>query len=64
MVFSVMKAMKRFYFMTKFDNDNEIESKLKTAKDYNKLLKEIPVQQMLEVEKIEDMSKNVTQVFA
>jgi dynein heavy chain 1, cytosolic len=64
MVFEIMALLRRQFIIMKFDNDNDIEPKLKTAREYNNFLKEIPIQQMLEAETINDMSAVTAKVFA
>ena len=43
MVFEIMGLLRRQFIIMKFENDNDIEPKLKTAREYNNFLKEIPI---------------------
>lgn len=55
MVFQVVKYMKKNFLMTKFENDNDIEKQLKKARDYNKHLKDIPAQEMMDADNLKDL---------
>lgn len=43
MTLNILSQAKRYMTVMTFQHDTDIDPKLKTAKDYNKLLKEIPI---------------------
>ena len=46
-----------------FRHDTDIDSKLKTAKDYNKILKDIPIKELLDALTIEQITVAIKKVF-
>lgn len=49
--------------MIQFNADTDIDPKLKTALEYNRLLKDIPIKSLLEAETIETLATTVRKTF-
>ena len=46
-----------------FNADTDIDPKLKIAREYNKLLKDIPIKSLLESDTIDQMGVNIKKIF-
>lgn len=53
MVFDILKQSNKFRIVIQFNADTDIDPKLKIAREYNKLLKDIPIKSMIEAESID-----------
>ena len=52
-----------YRIVMQFHHDTEIDPKLKTARDYNKILKDIPIKEVLDALTIEQLSIAIKKVF-
>jgi len=49
-VFQILKQSNKFRIVMQFNADTDIDPKLRTAREINNSLKEVPIKQMLETE--------------
>jgi hypothetical protein len=50
--------------VVQFTSDIDIDPKLKTAHDYNKLLKDIPLKTLLDAQNFEQISQAIRKIFS
>lgn len=63
MVFQILKQSNKFRIVIQFNADTDIDPKLKTAREYNKLLKDIPIKSLLESDTIEQIATTIKKTF-
>lgn len=63
MVFQILKQSNKFRIVMQFNADADIDPKLKIAREYNKLLKDIPVKSLLEADTIESIATTIKKIF-
>ena len=64
MVFNILRQSQMIRVVVQFNADTDIEPKLKTAREYNKLLKDIPLKQLLDAMTFEQISAAVKKIFS
>ena len=55
----LLRQAQKIQLVYRFEFDTELEQKLKTAKDYNKLLKDFPINTLLSANDFEDIKKAI-----
>ena len=64
MVFQILNQSNRFRLVMQFNTDADIEPRRKQAQNYNILLKDIPIKQLVESENIEGIATAVKKIFS
>lgn len=58
-----LKAGKRFHVTTSFDSDTGLKEKLTTASDYNILMKDLPLSELLGASDLESLRQAILNIF-
>jgi dynein heavy chain 1 len=64
MTLNILSQAKRYMTVMTFQHDTDIDPKLKTAKDYNKLLKEIPILSLYDALTLQQIDSSIKGIFA
>lgn len=64
MTLSILSQAKRHMTVMTFNHDTDIDNKLKTAKDYNKLLREIRIQSLYDALSLDQINAAIKAIFA
>lgn len=59
----LLKRAQKIQLVYHFKLDTELEQKLKTAKDYNKLLRDFPINQLLSANDLKSIQTAIDLVF-
>jgi len=64
MTLNILQQAKKYMTVMTFQHDTDIDPKIKTARDYNKLLREIPIQSLYDALTLEQIITAIKAIFA
>jgi hypothetical protein len=59
----LLQQAQKIQLVFRFELDTDLEAKLKTARDYNKLLRDFPIKQLLSANDLEQVRKAIELIF-